>query len=100
MEKTAGADKYKDIIIDSMRFLVRDKGVIIYGFVIMPNHMHLVWQMQAGRQRDHVQRDFLKHTALEIKKDMRRTMPAELKNYLVNAKDRGTPVLGKKCAIV
>ena len=87
-KKLLEPDKYKDIIIDSMRFLVQDKRVIIYGFVIMPNHMHLIWQMQAGRQRDHVQRDFLKHTAQEIKKDMRITMPAELESYLVNAKDR------------
>lgn len=87
-KKLLEPDKYKDIIIDSMRFLVQDKRVVIYGFVIMPNHMHLIWQMQAGRQRDHVQRDFLKHTAQEIKKDMRLTMPEELKSYLVNAKDR------------
>lgn len=32
-------EKYKDIIIDSMRFLVNDKRVIIYGFVIMDNHI-------------------------------------------------------------
>jgi len=31
-----------------MRFLVEDKRVIIYGFVIMPNHLHTVWQMQSG----------------------------------------------------
>lgn len=44
--------------------------------------------MQASRQRDAVQRDFLKHTAQEIKKDLLRNLPSELKNYLVNAKDR------------
>ena len=56
-------DKYKDIIIKSMKFLVQDKRVIIYGFVIMYNHMHIIWQMQAGRKRYAVQRDLLKHTA-------------------------------------
>ena len=44
-------DKYKDIIIDSMRFLVTDKRVIIYGFVIMGNHIHIIWQLQAGKKR-------------------------------------------------
>ena len=59
-------DTYKDIIIESMRFLVKDKRVIIYGFVIMGNHIHLIWQLQAGRKREDVQRDFLKFTAQHV----------------------------------
>ena len=48
-------DDYKDIVIRSMRFLIEGKRVIIYGFVIMPNHIHIVWQMQAGKERRNVQ---------------------------------------------
>ena len=81
-------DKYKDTIIESMQFLVNDNRVIIYGFVIMPNHIHLIWQMRAGRKRDKVQRDFLKHTAQCIKDDMMKHHKKDLANYLVNAKDR------------
>ena len=81
-------DKYKDIIIESMRFLVKEKRVIIYGFVIMHNHIHIIWQMQAGKKRDDVQRDFLKHTAQEIKNDLLKNHPEELKVYKVKAKDR------------
>jgi REP element-mobilizing transposase RayT len=36
----------KDIIIESLRSLVKDGRVIVYGFVIMPNHIHLIWQIQ------------------------------------------------------
>ena len=54
-------DKYKDIIIESRRFLVKNKRVIIYGFVIMYNHIHIIWQLQAGRKREDVQRDFEVH---------------------------------------
>ena len=81
-------DKYKDVIVESMRFIVNDNRVMIYGFVIMPNHIHIIWQMKAGRKREDVQRDFLKHTAQEIKNDMIRNNSPELKEYLVNAKDR------------
>jgi putative transposase len=34
-------DKYKDIVIESMRLLVKNMGVIIYGFVIMNNRIHI-----------------------------------------------------------
>ena len=81
-------DKYKDIVIESMRHLVINKKVIIYGFVLMNNHIHLLWQMRAGVKRDEVQRDFLKHTAQEIKNDMLDNHKDELLQYLVNAKDR------------
>ena len=81
-------DKYKDIVIDSMRFLVRSKRVIIYGFVIMDSHIHIIWQLQAGRKREDVQRDFLKYTAQQIKKDMLANHPNNIKEFFVNAKDR------------
>ena len=32
--------KYKQVIVDSMKFLVDDSRVWIYGFVVMPNHVH------------------------------------------------------------
>lgn len=87
-KKLLARDKYKEIVIESMRFLVDDKRVIIYGFVIMDNHIHIIWQLQAGRKRNDVQRDFLKYTAQSIKKDMMKHHPDELKEFLVNAKDR------------
>ena len=82
------ADKYKDIIINSMKFLVEDKRVIIFGFVIMSNHMHIIWQMQTGIKRDGVQRDFLKFTAQRIKKDMLRFHKESLRQFKVTAEDR------------
>lgn len=82
------SDRYKDVVVESMRFIVNDNRVIIYGFVIMPNHIHAIWQMKAGKNREDVQRDFLKHTAQEIKADMIRNRTSMLNDFLVNAKDR------------
>jgi len=63
-------DKYKDIIIDSLSFLVQQNRVKVYSFVIMPNHIHLIWQIQPGHKRENVQRNFLKYTAQKIKFDL------------------------------
>ena len=65
------ADKYKTIIIDSLRFLVSEKRVKVYGFVLMPNHIHLLWRIEPPFKREDVQRDFLKFTAQQIKKDLK-----------------------------
>jgi REP element-mobilizing transposase RayT len=42
----------------------------VYGFVIMPNHMHIIWQIAEGYKRENAQRDFLKYTAQKIKQDL------------------------------
>ena len=81
-------DSYKDIIIDSLRFLVRQQRVIVYGFVIMPNHVHIIWQIQPGHKREDVQRDFMKYTAQMMLRLMMKIDPAQVADFHVNAVDR------------
>ena len=81
-------DRYKDIIVSSLQFLVQNKRVAVYGFVIMPNHIHIIWQIAQGHKREHVQRDFLKFTAQQIKMDLQKRDKALLESFKVNAKDR------------
>jgi len=81
-------DKYKDIIVSSLRFLVEHKRVKVFSFVIMPNHLHLIWQIQPGNEREDVQRDFLKYTAQKIRFDLMDNSPALLKQFEVAASDR------------
>ena len=81
-------DKYKDIIMGSLKFLVTNNRVILNCFVIIPNHIHLIWQMQDGIDPSHVQRDFLKFTAQQIKFDLQQNNPALLEEFRVNVKDR------------
>ena len=81
-------DNYKDIIIESLRFLVSEKRVVIYGFVIMANHIHLLWHICEGHKREAVQRDFLKFTAQRIKADLVQHHPAVVERFKVGAKDR------------
>jgi REP element-mobilizing transposase RayT len=87
-KKLLKPDKYKDIIVNSMKFLVSRQRVIIYGFVIMINHIHIVWQMKAGISRSNLQRDFLKFTAQKIKRDLSKNHPQVLDCFFVDAKDR------------
>ena len=87
-KKLLQLDKYKDIIINSFRFLVEDKRIKLYAFVIMSNHIHLIWQMQPLINPQHVQRYFLKYTAQKIKHDLGQHHPAVLEHFRVDATDR------------
>ena len=87
-KKLLQPDKYKQIIVESMRFLVAEKRVKIYGFIIMPNHIHLVWRINEDVLLEDVQRDFLKYTAQQIRFDLQKHHPRVLSHFEVNLKDR------------
>ena len=81
-------DSYKDIIIKSLLFLKNEGSIVVYGFVIMPNHIHLIWQIQDGYKQDQIQLRFLKFTAQQMKFKLIDNNDPRLKLFLVNAKDR------------
>ncbi|MCB0722496.1 MAG: transposase [Ignavibacteriae bacterium] len=81
-------DKYKDIIVNSLQFLTNENRIKVFGFVIMPNHIHLIWKILDGHTLPEVQRDFLKFTAQQIKLEIKNISPDKLKDFKVNAKDR------------
>jgi putative transposase len=80
--------KYTDIITESLSYRVKEKRVYVYSFVIMPNHIHLIWQIREGYERQDVQWDFLKHTAQRMISDLKVKHPKVLDRFKVNAKDR------------
>lgn len=81
-------DKYKDIITQSLSYLVQENRVKIFGFVIMSNHLHCIWQAMAGHTPQEVQHSFLKFTAQTIIKDLRNHHPEVLERFYVGARDR------------
>lgn len=78
----------KQIIIDSLSFLSKEKRITVYAFVIMPNHIHLIWKINNGHLRKNVQRDFLKFTGQQIKFYLQSNHPNLLECLKVEAKDR------------
>jgi REP element-mobilizing transposase RayT len=81
-------DQRKEIILDCLRFLKNENRIKIYGFVIMPNHIHLLWQNLLeynDKWRQLTQGSLLKFTSNKILPLMD---SFEKSNYRVNASDR------------
>lgn len=55
--------RYIDPIIDSLRYCRQHKGLELFGFVIMPNHLHLI---AAAYDLHPVMRDFKRFTSRTI----------------------------------
>ena len=56
---------YRDLVIDCFRYCIENKGMLVYGFVIMSNHIHIILQSKEGKLSDLI-RDFKKFTAKSI----------------------------------
>lgn len=56
---------YRDIVIECLDYCIKNKGMILYGYVIMSNHIHLIIQSENGKLSDLI-RDFKKFIARNI----------------------------------
>jgi putative transposase len=56
-------DKYKQIIVSSLQHLTSNKKITLHAFVIMSNHIHLIWQAFTGNTPEKIQASFMKFTA-------------------------------------
>jgi REP element-mobilizing transposase RayT len=80
------ADALKMIVISSLQYLVQKGLVTLYGFVIMPNHIHLLWYIKEQNGKESVAGSFAKYTAHEFKKYLAGS--GELQLYKSHKEDR------------
>ena len=57
---------YRHIIIESLQYCQKEKGLIIYAWVIMTNHMHMIVGSKGENKVSDILRDFKKFTSKEI----------------------------------
>lgn len=59
-------NEYKDILLESLRYCQKNKGLEIYAWCIMTNHVHLIISAKARFLLENILRDFKRHTAKNI----------------------------------
>lgn len=57
--------EYRDVIIDNLKHCQENKGVVVYGWCIMSNHIHLIISAKATNVSD-VLGDFKKFTGKKL----------------------------------
>ena len=74
--------------MNSWKYLIEQGKIKIYDYVIMPNHIHLLWQMLELNGKESPAGSFAKFTAHQFKKVMSNSNPEELARYKVDKTDR------------
>lgn len=80
--------EYKNIILETLKELVSREKIIVYAFVIMPNHIHLVWEMKALNGKEMPHASFNKFTAHQFQRLLRQNNPELLNQYEVEETER------------
>lgn len=59
-------DDYKRIITDSIHYCQENKGLVIYAYCIMPNHVHMIFQAVSSYSVSEILRDLKRFTSRAI----------------------------------
>lgn len=57
---------YKDVILNSLRYCQQEKGLVVFAYVIMSSHVHLIAKAAGTIPLSDILRDFKKFTAKQI----------------------------------
>lgn len=61
---------HKMTIIDSLRFCQKEKGLTLFGYCLMPSHLHLIARAEGEFSLSEILRDLKKFTSKEIIKQI------------------------------
>ncbi len=55
-----------EIVIDSLKYCQKEKGLVLYAWCLMPSHLHLIASTKENTTLSNVMRDFKKFTSKSI----------------------------------
>jgi len=76
------------IVINSLHLLVQQQLIKINGYVIMPNHIYLLWEHLCMNGKEFPENIFEKFTAKTLINKMKQMKDMALKNYVVTTTNR------------
>lgn len=85
-------DEYKDIIINCLQFLTREKRITLNAFTIMSNHVHIIWQPLQHYTLTQIQTSFSTQTSRKIIKKLKEKNPDQFDSLKVKKYDRAYQV--------
>ncbi len=86
--------EFKDVFVDTLKFCVENKGLVLYEYVIMPDHVHLLVSSKSSNLSG-VVRDLKRTTSSKIRKILEQSGHSKfiwLKNLFKLASERNQRV--------
>src|ERR1700761_1113235 len=74
--------EYKDILVESLKYCIENKGLQLYAWVIMSNHVHLIMGTN-GKPMQDILRDVKRHTSKKITKAISENMQESRREWML-----------------
>ena len=76
--------QYKHIVVESLDYCQENKGLDIYAWVLMTNHLHMIVGIRGENTIGDLLRDFKKFTSKKIVKAIQDNQQESRKNWMMN----------------
>jgi REP element-mobilizing transposase RayT len=76
-------NEYKNILVNSLVFCQKEKGMEIFAWCIMTNHLHLVFRSVSGQRPELLLGDFKRFTSKEVVKAIKENPRESRKEWLL-----------------
>jgi REP element-mobilizing transposase RayT len=73
---------YKDILVDTINHCIKEKGLVIYAWCIMTNHMHMIISSENKKLQD-IMRDLKGYSSKEILKSIKENQQESRKEWMM-----------------
>ncbi len=90
--KVLAVDSFKMIIVDSIRYCQLHKGLQVYAWCILPNHVHMIIQADGDSSISDILRDLKTFTAKAIIKKLVVDNPEGSAEMLAKFAEAGKPL--------
>ena len=74
--------EYKDLLVESLKYCQKEKGLVIYAWCIMSNHIHLAVASRNADLSD-ILRDFKKYTSKQIIKAIQESKTESRREWML-----------------
>jgi putative transposase len=83
-----GDYNFEPIIVQSLSYLYNKECIKVYGFVIMPNHIHLIWEIIQNNGKESPASSLMKFTAHQFQDMLKQRAPDVLSQFKVGTESR------------
>lgn len=73
---------YKDILVDSINYCIKEKGLVVYGWCIMSNHVHMIIATD-DEELQNIMRDLKSYSAKKILKTINENPQESRKEWIL-----------------
>jgi putative transposase len=75
--------EYAFLVVESLTYCVREKGLLVHAWCLMPNHLHLIVSVKEGAELSAVIRDLKKFTFSRILQAMEENRQESRRNWML-----------------